>query len=98
MNIITNNLDFTNVDWVGMARELGIKIPGHKVKVELTRLGTPYQQYKVAVQLVSYLIQNNLPIDFLDEQLNLIHSEITTFDRACVKFYAKRAWKQEVVG
>jgi hypothetical protein len=88
--------DFDTIDWVELARQLGVRIPGQYVDVELTKLETPYQQYKLAVTLLGYLIQNNLPIDFLDDQLEMMQSynPITSFDRACVKLYAKRELKK----
>lgn len=84
--------DFDNIDWVGLAKQLGVRIPGQYVKVELTKLGTPYQQYKMAITLLSYLQQNNLPFDFIDDQLDMMqnYNPITSFDRACVKLYARQ--------
>lgn len=84
--------DFDTIDWVSLAREMGVRIPGQYVKVELTKLGTPYQQYKMATQLMSYLQQYNLPMDFLDDQLDMVqtYNPLTSFDRACIKLYAKR--------
>lgn len=88
--------NFDSIDWVALARQLGVRIPGEYVKVELTKLGTPYQQYKMAIHLLSYLQQNKLPLEFIDDQLDMMqnYSPVTAFDRACVKLYARREMKK----
>jgi hypothetical protein len=91
---IFNNFD--SIDWIALAGQLGVRIPGQYVKVELNRLETPYQQYKMAITLLSYLEQNNLPFDFIDDQLDMMqnYSPLTSFDKASVKLYAKREMKK----
>jgi hypothetical protein len=84
--------DFNSIDWVELARKMGVRIPGQYAQVDLTKLGTPYQQYKMAVTLLSYLQSNRLPLEFMDNQLDMMqtYNPVTPFDKACVKLYAKR--------
>lgn len=93
-----SNIDFDTIDWTEVAKGLGISIPGQRIEIVLTRLdGGLFRQYEIGAYLVSTLIGNKLPIEFMDEQLSIMQTQVpmTTFDKACIKLFAKRILKDE---
>jgi hypothetical protein len=92
---IPNNVDFDKVDWVVLARQLGLKLSDEPI--EITRLGTPYRQYLASVTMASRMVDCNLRLEQINDELDEMMDErqITSFDKACIKLYLNRIVENE---
>ncbi|MMZ43618.1 hypothetical protein D1872_51800 [compost metagenome] len=91
MSSTNNPPDFGAIDWVSLAKSLGIYLPT-KDGVVHYRYYSDAERIALAEHLAQMVCQDSVTKDYITEELNtrVLRGEITTFDKAWIRLLMNR--------